>query len=127
MRKTQTITKGENKMLNLLNSFAIRFSMLGADWEDALDAAGYGWLKEVFNGLTNFLVPLLIAVATAGMVYAIYLGINLVRAEDQSKREEAKKRLIWAIIGIVVMVAGIALLYILRNNIASIMGLVQGN
>ncbi len=114
-------------MLNLLNSFAIRFNMLGAEWEDALDAAGYGWLKEVFNGLTDFLVPLLIAVATAGMIYAVYLGVNLIRAEEQGKREEAKKRLIWAIIGIVVIVAGIALLYILRNNIASIMGLAQGS
>lgn len=107
-------------MLNLLNSIAMKFSMLG-NWEDDLNARGYGWLTEVFNGLTNFLVPLLIAVATAGMIYAVYLGVNLIRAEEASKREEAKKRLIWAVVGIVVIIAGIAILYILRDNIASLL------
>jgi len=109
-------------MLNFLNSIVMKYNMLlGAKWEDELDARGYGWLKEVFNGLTSFLVPLLIAVATAGMIYAVYLGINMIRAEDSGKREEAKKRLIWAVIGIVVIVAGIALLYILRENIGALL------
>ncbi len=106
-------------MSNLLNSIAMNFSMLG-DWKSELQGTQYEWLIEVFEGLTNFLVPLLIAVATAGMIYAVYLGINLIRAEEASKREEAKKRLIWAVVGIVVIVAGIAILYILRDNIGSI-------
>ena len=107
-------------MSNLLNSIAMNFNMLGAGWEDALRGTEYEWLIEVFNGLTNFLVPLLIATATAGMIYAVYLGVNLIRAEEAGKREEAKKRLIWAVVGIVVIIAGIAILYILRDNIAAI-------
>lgn len=110
-------------MLNLLNSIALKMSMLG-DWRSDLGEE-YSWLAGVFDGLTNFLVPLLIAVTTAGMIYAVYLGVNLIRAEDSTKREEAKKRLIWAIVGIVVIIAGIALLYILRNNIGAIMGTVN--
>ena len=109
-------------MLNLLNSMAMKFSMFSmlGSWKDELENTEYSWLIEVFEGLTNFLVPLLIAVATAGMLYAVYLGVNLIRAEEASKREEAKKRLIWAVVGIVVIIAGIAILYILRDNIGSI-------
>ncbi len=111
-------------MINFLNSIVMRFSMLG-DWESDLASTDYEFLIPVFKNLERFLVPLLIAVATAGMIYAVYLGVNLIRADETNKREEAKKRLIWAIIGIVVMIAGIALLYILRNNIGTIMGIVQ--
>lgn len=111
-------------MTNFLSSLVMKFSMLGA-WQDPLKGTPYEWLIGVFEGLDTFLVPLLIAVATAGMIYAVYLGINMIRAEDTGKREEAKKRLIWAVIGIVVIIAGIALLYILRENIGNIMGFVK--
>ena len=40
----------------------------------------------------------------AGSVYAIVLGINLARADDQSKRDEAKKRLITTIIAVAVTI-----------------------
>ena len=42
--------------------------------------------------------------AAAGAVYAIVLGINLARADDQSKRDEAKKRLITTIIAVAVTI-----------------------
>ena len=45
---------------------------------------------------------ILAVVGVAGVIYSIYLGVKLARAEDQSKRDEAKKHLITVVIAIVV-------------------------
>ena len=98
-------------MSNFINS-----SLLGA--EDPI-TTGPEWLQNVLNPLLNILnvllVPLLIIVGTAGSIYAIVLGVNFSRAETSDKREEAKKRLINAIIGLVVI---IVLLLILQLFVA---------
>ncbi len=38
----------------------------------------------------------------AGVIYSIYLGVQLARADDQSKRDDAKKHLVTVIIAIAV-------------------------
>ena len=43
-------------------------------------------------------------VGAAGAIYAIYLGIQLAKADDQSKRDEAKKHLITVLIAVAVTV-----------------------
>lgn len=44
------------------------------------------------------------AVGAAGVIYSVVLGVQLAKAEDQSKRDEAKKRLVTTIITVVTLV-----------------------
>lgn len=46
----------------------------------------------------------------AAVVYAVYLAIVFFRADTAEKREEAKKRLIYAVLGVVVCVAVILII-----------------
>lgn len=65
----------------------------------------YSWVKPLVTAIKGVLAPILIIVAAAGSIYAIVLGVNMARAESTDKREEAKKRLVGVIIGVVAMVA----------------------
>lgn len=62
-------------------------------------------MDDLFNVLYPILYAILAVVGAAGIIYAIVLGVNLARAEDQSKRDESKKRLITTLIAIVITVA----------------------
>ena len=64
----------------------------------------YEWVDNLCSALESVLAPLLIIVATAGMIYAVVLGVNLARADSADKQQEAKKRLIYAIVGLVVII-----------------------
>jgi uncharacterized membrane-anchored protein len=44
-------------------------------------------------------------VGAIGAIYAIYVGVKLARAEDQGKRDDAKKHLITVVIAIGVTIA----------------------
>lgn len=91
------------KMLNFI-------SMLGNAWEDSLKGkdgkiyAGYDWVVQLFKYLGPILYAILAVVGAAGVIYSVVLGVNLAKAEDQSKRDEAKKRLITTIIAVAVTV-----------------------
>ncbi len=69
----------------------------------AMDAA-YPWVPTLFNTIINVLVPIIAVVAAAGTIWAIYIGIQMARADSQDKRDESKKRLISLIIGIAIMI-----------------------
>ena len=69
------------------------------------------WVTTLTNAMTNVINPILIVVATAGIIYAVWVGIKFVRAEDKSARDEAKAKLISVIVGIVVTGLLIALFY----------------
>lgn len=78
-------------------------SLLGG-WKDITWPSQYSWLPQLFTVLYPLLYAIMAVVGAAGAVYAIVLGINLARAEDQSKRDEAKKRLITTIIAVAVTI-----------------------
>ena len=82
----------------------------------------WSFLNPVLSVLTSALIPILIIVGTAGMIYAIVLGVKLARAETSEARDEAKKRLINAIIALVVMIALILLLQLFTENIGKWLG-----
>ena len=63
-----------------------------------------GWMGQVFGTVSIVLYIIMGLVGSAGAIYAIYLGIQLARAEDQSKRDEAKKHLITVLIAVAVTV-----------------------
>ena len=69
------------------------------------------WATTLSNALKNVINPILILVATAGIIYAIVVGIKFVKAEDKGQRDEARSKLISVIIGIAVTAALIALFY----------------
>ena len=68
------------------------------------------WVGEIVNAINKLLWPILILVGTAGVIYAIYLGVNLARADSADKQKEAKQRMLNAIIGLVSIIALILLL-----------------
>ena len=82
----------------------------------------WSFLNPVLDVLASALIPILIIVGTAGMIYAIVLGVKLARAETTDARDEAKKRLINAVIALVVMIALILLLQLFTDNIAKWIG-----
>ena len=65
----------------------------------------YAWLETLFTYLNPVLYAIMAVVGAAGAIYAIVLGVNLARAEDQSKRDEAKKRLVTTLIAVAITIA----------------------
>ena len=78
-------------------------SFLGA-WSSDAFTGPYAWMQQLFKVLYPLLYAIMAVAAAAGAIYAIVLGINLARADDQSKRDEAKKRLITTIIAVAVTI-----------------------
>lgn len=78
-----------------------------------------GWILTLISAVYKVIGPILLVVATAGIIYAIVVGVKFVRAEDKNEREEAKQKLISVIVGIVVTAVLIALFYFLAWAIKS--------
>ena len=96
-------------------------SMLG-DGDYAAGKDGMSdFYKSVFEPVVQILdamlVPILILIGTAGSIYAIILGVNFSKAESSDKREEAKKRIINVLGGMVIIVGLILLLQLFMNQI----------
>lgn len=62
-------------------------------------------LQEVFKIIGIVLWVIIAVVGAIGAVYAIYLGIQLARADEQGKRDDAKKHLITVCIAVGVTIA----------------------
>ncbi|MCI5714448.1 MAG: hypothetical protein MR288_02340 [Firmicutes bacterium] len=82
--------------------------------------------KPIVSILDAMLWPVLILVGTAGSIYAIVLGVNFSKAESADKREEAKKRMINAIIGLVVTIILLILLKLFTANAETIANWING-
>ena len=65
----------------------------------------FDWLNQIYVYLPPVLWAIMAIVGAAGAIYAIVLGVNLAKAEDTSKRDEAKKRLIYVLIAVAVTIA----------------------
>lgn len=75
--------------------------------------AGY----EAFYGVIKIIMPILIGVILLfGLVYSIILGVNYAKAEDSEKREEAKKRLVGAIVGVLIAAVMVAVIWVLLGS-----------
>ena len=108
-----------SKMMNLMS----HTNMITGDGEgagdDKIDSANTFFdkvFKPVTDILDSMLVPILILIGTVGSIYAIILGVNFSKAESSDKREEAKKRMINAIIGLVVTILLLILLKLFTAN-----------
>ena len=84
---------------------------------DDADLGKFHWVYQIRDAINDVVWPILIVVAAAGTIYAIVLGVNMARADSTEKREEAKKRIINVLIGMVVIVGLILLLQLFLNTI----------
>ena len=62
-------------------------------------------LIKVFDIISIVLWVVMAVVGAIGAIYAIYLGVQLARADEQGKRDDAKKHLITVVIAIGVTIA----------------------
>ena len=83
------------------------------------------FIAPVIRILNTLLIPVIILLGTAGTIYAIVLGVQYAKAETADKRDECKKRLINAVIGIVIMLVALVLLKIFTANANEIFGWVD--
>ena len=100
-----------NMFLAKINMFLANFGMLLSGKNDAYAGTIPGWLETLITATKNVINPILIVVATAGILYAIVVGVKFVKADSKEEREEAKQKLITVIIGIVVTLVLIVAFY----------------
>lgn len=89
-------------------------------FESSSQLAGAKKTTEVlmqFNAvLNNILVPIIIVTCSVGVVFAIYLGIKMAKANNAEQRDEAKKRVVYTVIAIAVGLALILLFKVFASN-----------
>jgi len=73
------------------------------------------WAGDVFDALQTFLVPFLIILCGVGLIWAVVVGVQMIKADSKDKMEENKKRLINIGISLVAVIALIAVFYALKN------------
>jgi len=92
-----------------MNNFLMNFMRATMNTISNLDDVAKG-----FNGVVQKIVaPIIACVGVAGTLYAIYLGVMYAKAESADKRKEVQGRLIGAVIGAVIMIAGAVLCFAL--------------
>ena len=69
------------------------------------------WMTDLTNAFDNNIGWIITLLTVGMMTYGIYLGVNIARAENSDKAQEAKKRLVNFLIGVVI---GILILWFLR-------------
>ncbi|MCL2846464.1 MAG: hypothetical protein FWE38_02115 [Firmicutes bacterium] len=104
-------------MGNLMAKMAMRV----ADIQPVEGAGGsasevVGNVVTVVQTVFNVLLGLL---GMAALVFAIYIGFKLASAEDEGKRKEAKKQLLWTIIAVIAVVLLIVIFNILIGAISN--------
>lgn len=70
-------------------------------------------IKPVLDVLNAILWPAIAIVGSVGTIYCIFLGIKIAKSDEQNSREKAKKDLIGAIIGfliVFILIVGLKLL-----------------
>ena len=77
--------------------------------------ASYTSMSGVAEGITTLfkkiLGPVFAVIGVAAIIYAIILGINYAKAEDADARKKVQGRLIGALIGAVIIIAGATLCF----------------
>ncbi|MBE5746292.1 MAG: hypothetical protein E7359_03290 [Clostridiales bacterium] len=109
-----------------MKNFLFKLAMLATTANNTANNWGangeWNWVRDLVNFLKTLLPYVLIVVATAGTIYAVVLGVNMARAEDASKREEAKKRIINFVIALAVTILLIVLLNVFVTYIPGWLG-----
>jgi len=78
-------------------------------------SAATDWKDKIVNAVDAILVPLLIIACSIGMIWAVVLGIKMMKADDKAARDENKAKLINIAISIVAVAVLIGLFYALTS------------
>lgn len=101
------------KFMQFMQSAALR--LLAASDGAGENVVNKTW--EAFQKVFNTVMPVLLGVVGLfGIIYCIVLGVNYAKAEDTNAREEAKKRFVGAIVGIVVAAILMAIIWIVLGS-----------
>ena len=74
------------------------------------------FLNPIIDFLNAWYIPIVTVLATAGVLYAIILGVNLAKSDNADKRNAAKKRIVHASLSIVIVIAlTFSLRFVLAN------------
>ncbi len=84
-------------------------SLLGASWHDIVVKYNWaggpnGWADTLLNVISMVFWVAMALVASAGTIYAIYVGIKMARADSAEAREENKKRMINIIVTVILVI-----------------------
>ena len=80
-----------------------------------LDASKGGeWYDVIVNAVNKIIGPILIVFCSIGVIYAVVIGVKMMKAESKEDRENNKARLINIAITIVAVVCMIAIFYALQ-------------
>ena len=103
-----------NKLMLAMNKFyAMATTLRASEGNTAIEE--WSDLAEAFQKIMRLLIgPVLTVIGVAGVVYAIMLGINYAKAEDADGRKKVQGRLIGAVVGAVIIVAGATLCFALE-------------
>ena len=82
-------------------------------------------LSPIFDILGWLLPVIMIVLGIAGIVFAIVLGVNYAKAENAEAKDQAKKRLINAVVGILITIVALVLIFVFIKNAYSIFGWVE--
>ena len=104
-------------MFNIFNML-MKVSTLLTEDPDAGKTSD-NWYDIIGKAVDKFIGPILIILCSIGIIYAVVVGVKMIKAEDKAAREENKARLVNIAITIVAIVALIALFYALRNWIST--------
>ncbi len=101
---------------NALMNMAIRFNTLlegnATDPKQLPD-----WVDSFSKIIFDILGWVAVLVTAAATIYAVILGINMARADSAEKREEAKQRIVYTLIGVLICVVLIIVFFFVSNNI----------
>lgn len=89
---------------------------------DITQQTWYTNMMKIVDVIDGFLLPIILILGTAGTIFVIVLGVQFSKAESADKREEAKKRMINAIIGVVVTLLLLILVKLFTANAPEIVG-----
>ena len=114
------------KLLSIVRLLADSNSLLSDGNNGALTTAT-NTIMDTFKDIMKIVMPIVLSVVLAlGVFFCLKLGITYAKAEKTEDREEAKKRLVGAIIGFGIGVVGAAVMWILFTNDGIIQALFGG-
>lgn len=93
--------------------------LVGFDVEH-LEAEGYKGVAEIMKFLDAYLIPITIGLMALAIILVIVVGVQMAKAENASKAEEAKKRLWGLAIGFASFIIAVWIGALIMNNIPEI-------
>lgn len=92
-----------------------------------LDAkSSEAWANDIFNALQKFLVPFLIILCGVGLIWAVVVGVQMIKADTKDAMDNNKKRLINIGITVISVIALIAVFFALKSWIPGLVASAEG-